>query len=131
LFINHWAIDRAIFFCGYTIHFFHCSIHPDCICLDFKLKLRSLPNFRVDANFTLQLLNDEFRDSEAKSHTSLVYFFGLVKFPKKLKQSLYSFLLYSNPCISHSGNEAFILILKRHCDASFECKLCCIANEVE
>jgi hypothetical protein len=131
LYIKYWAIDRAIFFCGYAIHFFHSSVHSYCISLNFKLKLRAFPNFRFDANFTLQLLNDEFRDSEAKAHTSLVYFFGLVKFPKKLKQSLDSFWLYSNACISHSGNEASILILKRHCDASFECKLGCIANEVK
>jgi hypothetical protein len=126
LFIKHWAIDRAIFFCGYTIHFFNCSVHSYCISLNFKLKLRAFPNFRVDANFTLQLLNDEFRDSEAKSHTSLVYFFGLVKFPKKLKQPLYCFGLYSYACISHSGYKTSILILKRHCDSSFECKLGCI-----
>lgn len=131
LLIKHWAINRAIFFCRYAVHFFYCSIHLDSICLDFKLKLRALTYCGLDTDFTLQLLYDKFGYRETKAHTSLVYFFGLVKLPKKLKQSLYSFWLYSNACIAYCGNKASIQILKRDSNASFECKLSSIANEVE
>ena len=129
--IDHWAVDSTIFFCYYAVHFFYCSIHHDCICINLKLKFRALSNLGVDTDFTFQLLNNEFWDCEAETHASLVNFFRLVKFPKKLEQPLNCFGFYSDTSVANSCNKTSILILKRHSDTSLECKLSCIAYEVE
>ena len=93
----------------------------------FKFKFRTLTNFRFDTDFTSQLLNNELRDRETETHASLIDFLGLMKFPKKLKQPLYRIRLYAYSSISNSCNKTFLLIFKRHSNASLKGKLGSIA----
>lgn len=127
LLILHQRINRAILFCGNTVLFFYCRINSFRISIYFKFKFRTLTNFRFDTDFTSQLLNNELWYRETETHTSLIDFLGLMKFPKKLKQPLNSIGLYTNSSISHSCNKTFLLIFKRHSNASLKSKLGSIA----
>lgn len=73
-------------------------------------------------------MNNHSRDCKAKTHSSFVDFFRMIKFSKELKQLICVFLTYTYPGVLDTDYQFSILESHVNCDTSLECKFRRIAN---
>lgn len=80
---------------------------------------------------SLHLLNDHFRDCQAKTHSTSVDILGFGDLPKELEELSLILIRHPDSCIFDSWNELVILEVDAHWERPFISELDRVAKKVK
>ena len=98
---------------------------------DLKSERWPLASLGLYLDRSLQLLNDHFRDGQAKTHPTSVNVLGFRDLPKELEELRQILIRHPDSCILYSWDELVFLEVHTHCERAWIGELDRVAQQVE